>query len=113
MSATLALLVVVAAAFAFLSKGLPDQTGETLRYPATNLKFAFGSGHPAADHMLVDEFANGYALLSSGPVSIQADSQRVLSYTWLPPEVLQEAAFFWRRSDRHHRGRHTPNRPEY
>ncbi len=99
MAAMLALLVVVAAAFALLSKGLPDQSGETLRYPATNLKFAFGSGHPTADRMLVDEFANGYALLSSGPVSIQADSQRVLSYTWLPPEVLQEAAFFWRRSD--------------
>ena len=98
-AALLALMVVVAGAVAFLSKGLPEQAGETLRYPATDLKFAFGSGHPAADRMLVDEFANGYALLSSGPVNIQADSQRVLSYTWLPPEVLQEAAFFWRRSD--------------
>jgi len=97
-SALLAVLVVVAGTVAFLSKGLPDQSGETLKYPATNLKFAFGSGHPAADRMLVDEFANGYALLSSGPVSIQAGQQRVLSYTWLPPKMPQEAAFFWRRS---------------
>jgi len=97
-SVLLALMVVVAGAVAFLSKGLPDQTGETLRYPVTDFKFAFGSGHAAADRMLVDEFANGYALLSSGPVSIQAGQQRVLSYTWLPPGMPQEAAFFWRRS---------------
>jgi len=98
-AALLALIVVVAGTVAFLSKGLPQHVGETLKYPATDFKFAFGSGHPAADRMLVDEFANGYALLSSGPVSIQAEKQRVLSYTWLPPELLQEAAFFWRRSD--------------
>ena len=48
--------------------------------------------------MLVNEFANGYALLTSGPVRIHADAQRVLSYIWLPPKLPQEAAFFWRRS---------------
>ena len=98
-AALLALMVVVAGSVAFLSKGLPEHAGETLKYPATDLKFAFGSGHPAADRMLVDQFADGYALLTSGPVSIQAKEQRVLIYTWLPPELLQEAAFFWRRSD--------------
>ena len=98
-AALLVLMVVVAGTVAFLAKGLPDQTHETLRYPATSLKFAFGSGHPAADRMLVDEFANGYALLSSGPVSIQAEKQRVLSYTWLPPKLPAEAAFFWRRAE--------------
>ncbi len=72
MAALLALIVVVAGTIVSLSKGLPDQTGETLQYPAAGLKFAFGSGHPATDRMLVDEFANGYALLTSGPVSIQA-----------------------------------------
>lgn len=98
-AALLALIVVVAGSIAFLSKGLPEDVGETLKYPATDLKFAFGSGHPAAERMLVDQFADGYALLTSGPVSIQAKEQRVLIYTWLPPELLQEAAFFWRRSD--------------
>ena len=98
-AALLALIVVVTATVAFLSKGLPEHAGETLTYPATDLKFAFGSGHPDADRMFVDQFADGYALLTSGPVSIQAEEQRVLIYTWLPPELLQEAAFFWRRSD--------------
>jgi len=98
-AALLAATVVVAGTVVFLSKGLPDQTGKTLQYPAAGFNFVFGSGHSAGDRMLVDEFANGYALLSSGPVSIQADEQRVLSYTWMPPKMPQEAAFFWRRSD--------------
>jgi hypothetical protein len=99
MAALLALIVVVAGTIVSLSKGLPDQTGETLQYPAAGFIFAFGSGHPVDDRMLVDEFANGYALLTSGPVSIQAGQQRVLSYTWLPPKLPAEAAFFWRRSE--------------
>lgn len=98
-AAFLAALVVAAATVGFLSKGLPDQSGKTLQYPVASLNFAFGSGHIVAERMLVDEFANGYALLSSGPVSIQADTSRVLSYTWLPPKMPQEAAFFWRRSN--------------
>ena len=98
-AALIALIVVMAGTFIFLSKGLPEHSGETLKYPAAGFKFAFGSGHPAADRMLVDEFANGYALLSSGPVSILAGEQRVLSYTWLPPKLPAEAAFFWRRSE--------------
>ena len=98
-AALLAITVVVAGTVAFLSRGLPDQTGETFQYPAAGFIFAFGSGHPVDDRMSVDELANGYALLSSGPVSIQADSLRVLNYTWLPPKLPAEAAFFWRRGD--------------
>ena len=97
-SALLAVIMVVAGTIAFLSKGLPDQSGETLHYPAKDFKFAFGSGQADGARVLVDGFANGYALLTSGPVSINADQQRVLSYTWLPPKMPQEAAFFWRRS---------------
>ena len=95
----LAAMLVLAGTVVFLSKGLPDQTAKTLQYPAAGFSFAFGSGHPKAKHMLVDEFVNGYALLTSGPVKIQADTQRVLSYTWLPLGMPREAAFFWRRSD--------------
>jgi len=98
-AALLAATVVATGTVVFLSKGLPDQAGKTLQYPATGFNFVFGSGHPAGQRMLVDEFADGYALLTSGPVSIQADAQRVLVYTWLPPKMPQEAAFFWRRSD--------------
>jgi hypothetical protein len=95
----LSLITVAAGTITYLSKNLPTQSGETLNYPAADFKFAFGSGLPISDRVLVDRFENGYALLSSGPVNFQADTQRVLSYTWLPPKLPQEAAFFWRRSD--------------
>ena len=49
--------------------------------------------------MQVDEYANGRALLSSEPVRIKADEQSVLSFTWVPHDMPQEASFFWRRSD--------------
>ena len=98
-SALLGAIVVMAGTTMYLSKDLPDQPAKTLHYPASEFKFAFGSGLPSGKNMLVTEFANGYALLTSGPVSIQADTLRLLNYTWLPSDPPQEAAFFWRRSD--------------
>lgn len=97
-AALLSAIVVVTGAIIFLSKDLPDETGDIIQYPAADFDFAIGSGSLTGDLMLVDRFANGYALLSSGPVSIQADKHRVLSYTWVPPRLPQEAAFFWRKA---------------
>jgi len=96
MATLLATVLVTLGTITYLSNDIPDESATTLQYPATNFNFAFGSGSQDKDLMLVDQFANGYALLSSGPVSIQADTHRALSYTWLPPEIDQEAAFFWR-----------------
>ena len=98
-AAILAIITVVTGTIIFLTKDLPKESANTLQYPATELKFAFGSGSSSQDMMQVNEFANGYALLTSGPVSIQATNQRVLRYTWLPPQMPQEAAFFWRVAD--------------
>jgi hypothetical protein len=98
-AAVLAAIVVIAGSLLFLSKDLADPPGETLHYPATDFVFAFGSGHATDNRMRVDTFANGYALLSSGPVSIKAGTLRALNYNWLPPKIPLEAAFFWRRSD--------------
>jgi hypothetical protein len=78
---------------------LPNESGPALHYPAAGLLFELGTGSPVGKHMRVDQFDNGYALLSSGPVNIHADEQQVLSYTVLPPGATQEATFFWRRSD--------------
>lgn len=95
----IALITVLGGTYTILAKGLPESAGKTLQFPISDFKFAFGSGIPLSSSMRVDQFANGYALLSSGPVSIQAKQQRVLSYNWQPPHMPQEAAFFWRRSD--------------
>ena len=99
LAAVIAGLVVAGSTVRFLSRDLQSPTGETLHFAISEFKFAFGSGVPISDRMLVDKFVNGYALLSSGQVSIQASEARVLNYTWQPPDMNQEAAFFWRRSD--------------
>ena len=98
-SALFAIVLVLAATFVFLAKGLPDETVDPLKHPSLKFNFGFGSGKIFEDQILVDKFANGYALLTSGPVSIKANSFRVLRFTWRPAGPAQEAAFFWRRSD--------------
>ena len=95
----LAAIAVIAINLFFLSKGLHDPTDKTLDFSADSFVFAFGSGQVDKGHMHVDGFVNGYALLSSGPVRIQAETTRALRYHWIPPRPTSEAAFFWRRSD--------------
>jgi hypothetical protein len=89
-------MLVLAGLIFFLSRDLPDEEAIAFIQPAADFNFAFGSGHPEEDHMVVDGFDNGYALLSSGPVSIEASSQPVLGYSWVPSGTPGEAAFFWR-----------------
>ena len=94
----IAIMLVVGGTIIHLSKGSSDHTFDVLNFPIEEFKFAFGSGIPVSDHMRVDQFANGYALLSSGPVSLSARQLRVLNYRWQPSKMPHEAAFFWRRS---------------
>jgi len=98
-AALLAAVVVGLGMVLFLSRNLPEQTAETLTVPADGLRFVFGSGAVNEDLVQIDEFADGYALLSGGQVKFPAEAFRVLRYTWLPPDSGQEAAFFWRRAD--------------
>ncbi len=95
-TALLAAAIVLAGSMAYLAQDLPDVMGDDLNFPATGFQFAFGSGHPAGDRMIVDAYADGHALLSSGPVKINAKRSNVLRYTWLPSQPGQEAIFFWR-----------------
>ena len=90
-----AILTLVVLVF-YASQGLPDGEIPMLEIPAAGLQFAFGSGYPEQDVVQVDEFADGYALLSSGPVKVQADDLQVLQYTWKPRDQPAELAFFWR-----------------
>jgi len=98
-SALFAMLLVLLATLAFLARGLPGEVLKPLQHPSLKFSFVFGSGKHSEDHMVIDKFANGYALLTSGPVSIKASSFRVLRFRWLPADPKKEAAFFWRRGD--------------
>jgi hypothetical protein len=96
-AAVTAALVVAGAAVYVLSRGLPTSAPAPKHFAAADFGFAFGHGEAAQGHMLVDQFANGYALLTSGPVNIEAGDYPALEYTWLPSAPGQQAAFFWRR----------------
>ena len=94
----LAIVLLAMGTLIFLSKDLPNKPGDTLQFEATDFSFAFGSGQQEGALLSINEFANGYALLSSGEVRINAGQHRFLAYTWLPSGVPREAAFFWRRA---------------
>jgi hypothetical protein len=94
--AVFSFLLVIATTLFFLSRNLPEETSELSELPAAGFSFAFGSGHPEKDYVVVDEFRDGFALLSSGAASIQADQLKVLRYTWLPQGPPGEFSFFWR-----------------
>ena len=94
--ALLAATLTLTALVFYLSRGLPSGQTPNVEIPAAGLKFAFGSGHPEQDVMQVNKFADGFALLSSGPVKVQADELSVLQYIWEPDGQTDELAFFWR-----------------
>lgn len=99
LSSVFSAVIVMAATLAFLSKGLPESKANPLKHPSLAFSFAFGGGKVSEGLFVIDEFANGYALLTSGPLSINASSFRVLRFTWRPAGPVEEAAFFWRRRD--------------
>lgn len=94
--AFLAAILTLAALVFYLSRGLPSGEIPNVEIPAAGLKFAFGSGHPEQDVMQVDKFVDGFALLSSGPVKVQAEDLPVLQYSWESGGQPDELAFFWR-----------------
>ncbi len=98
LSASLALSLVLVATLAFLANGLPNETEGSLEFTSEKFNFGLGSGRYVEDYIAVDGFTNGYALLSSGPVRINASSFRVLRFIWRPTDPVRETAFFWRRS---------------
>ena len=89
-------LLVIATTLYFLGRDLPNEAGEISELPAAGFNFAFGSGHPEDEFVVVDGFRDGFALISSGPASIQADQLKVLRYSWLPQGPPGEFSFFWR-----------------
>jgi len=94
--ALFAAVLVLTVLVLYLSRNLPEGDIQNIEIPAAGLKFAFGSGHPEQDIVEVDGFDDGYALLSSGPVKLQAEQLPVLQYAWQPGGQAGELAFFWR-----------------
>jgi len=90
-------VIVISGTLAFLSRGLPEESAEPILIDAVKLKFVMGSGRPQDKQMLIEGFNDGYALLSSGPVSIQTDTHRLLTVNWDSLNKEDIPKFFWRR----------------
>jgi len=96
-AAAAAALIVACGVFYLLTRDLPKPPPAAVTFAADNYGFAFGHGTAAGGRMRVDRFSDGYALLTSGPVEIDAGDYPAIEYTWLPSGPGQQAAFFWRR----------------
>lgn len=96
-----AVVLVMGGVLLFL---LQQQTGEkvaSIAYSPDQFQFVVGSGHMSDGKLLVDGYQNGFALISSGPVEVNAENHRVLrlhiSTGQHNLELEQAPAFFWRR----------------
>jgi hypothetical protein len=98
-SALLSAALVIAGTILYLGKDLSEFNVPSYKFPASEFAFTLGSGHPEAELAVIDNLANGYALLSSGPVRVQADNFRALRYNWRVAHRNKEAAFFWRQKN--------------
>jgi hypothetical protein len=98
-AALLAAVLVVAGSLVFLARGLPENPAEARAFAGPDLNFVMGSGSTDGDRVVIDGFAEGYALLSSGPVAIQADDYRFLHFDLDRGGSGASPALFWRLSD--------------
>ncbi len=71
--------------------------------PLSGLSFVVGQGQSGADGYVIEQYGDGVALLSSGPVSIDADRLDLLVLNLRMQAVIDDPnrapAFFWRRQD--------------
>jgi hypothetical protein len=98
-SAAAAAVLVAAGSLAWLHRGLPQQPPEPIRFAAPALNFMMGSGSVEDGHVLVEAYADGYALLSSGPLAVQADRYPFLQLRLEPRGHGGALSLFWRRSE--------------
>jgi len=94
-----ATLLVILGSIGLLAWDVPQGSTEARYFPAPKLEFMMGSGSVDGDRVTVDQFADGYALLSSGPIDISADDYRFVLLTLQPQVGGSVPIFFWRRSD--------------
>jgi hypothetical protein len=96
----LAALLTFGLMLAYLSDGLQEDRPAPLSFPLSEFRFVLGSGGLEEGRLVVDEFENGYALLTSGPVGFSAESYHVLGHDWEQSYNERIPRFFWRTSSK-------------
>ena len=75
---------------------LPGAASEPLSFSPMQLRFALGSGSQGPDELTISGFANGFALVTTGPVEVDAGALSLLRYSTASGDGQPPAAFFWR-----------------
>jgi hypothetical protein len=84
-----------------LSAGSAPGASAALDYAAGDLRFVAGAGSEREGSLMVDQYQQGLALVSSGPVEIQAVDYPVLHLNGdfaVAEDPALAPAFFWRRA---------------
>lgn len=98
-ASVIAALLVSTVTLAFLARDLPDEAEGSRQFGAKDLKFVMGSGDVGGERIVIRSFTDGYALLSSGPVSVNADGYRFLMARLNRLPQGEGPVFFWRRNE--------------
>ena len=98
-AAAIAALLVCAGALAYLARDLPSNPVDAQLFAVEDLKFVMGSGKADGERLLIDGFTDQYALLSSGPVAVNADDYRFLTVSLDRLPEGEAPSVFWRRSE--------------
>jgi hypothetical protein len=99
LAAAIAAALVSAALLGLTARDLPAETAVAKRFTATDLEFVMGGGRVEGEGLVVERFANGYALLSSGSLAVAASDYPNLRFALDPRDSRKSPTFFWRRAD--------------
>jgi hypothetical protein len=98
-AALIAAVIVIAGAMVIVARDLPQSPAEIRHYATPDFNFVMGSGSAKGDQVVVSTFTDGYALVSSGSVTIPAADYRFISLTLVRNSDNGVPILFWRHSD--------------
>lgn len=99
LAGAVAFLLVATGLVALMARGLPAEPVPARAYAAGDLNFVMGVGRVGPEGLVIERFENGYALLSSGPVAIDAAGLPFLRLELEPLGNRKIPTLFWRRAD--------------
>ena len=91
--------LVAAGICTWLAVQLPDNAGPARHYQPRDMQLVIGSGYAGPNHTVINQFDRRIALLSSGPISLDAASVGLLRVA-TGGSSQRPVGFFWRRGTR-------------
>ena len=97
--AVLGLIITLAGALIYLQVAHPGGRGTATAFSAQDMRIVVGKGRLAGNIGVIDQYQNNIAILSSGPVQVDAGQFNLLSVD-TRGDNQKRATFFWRNGQR-------------